>query len=66
MLLVTPIIVRSNLPDVIGGGDDDDFLTGGEGAQKDSSAVEEKIQSQTMKNLKETLKQQIVRTSSAE
>jgi Ca2+-binding RTX toxin-like protein len=33
MLLVTPIVVRSNLPDVIGG-DDDDFLTGGEGAQR--------------------------------
>jgi hypothetical protein len=34
MLLVTPIVVRSNLPDVIGGDDDDEFLTGGEGAQR--------------------------------
>ena len=33
MLLVTPIVVRSNLPDVIGG-DGDDLLTGGEGAQR--------------------------------
>jgi len=33
MLLVTPIVVRSNLPDVIGG-DDNDLLTGGEGAQR--------------------------------
>ena len=33
LLLATPIVVRSNLPDVIGG-DDDDLLTGGEGAQR--------------------------------
>jgi Ca2+-binding RTX toxin-like protein len=33
MLLVTPIVVRSNLPDVIGGYGDD-LLTGGEGAQR--------------------------------
>ena len=33
MLLATPIVVRSNLPDVIGG-DGDDLLTGGEGAQR--------------------------------
>jgi Ca2+-binding RTX toxin-like protein len=33
MLLVTPIVVRSNLPDVIGG-DGDDLLTGGKGAQR--------------------------------
>lgn len=33
LLLATPIIVRSNLPDVIGG-DDNDVLTGGEGAQR--------------------------------
>jgi hypothetical protein len=33
MLLVTPIVVRSNLPDVIGG-ENDDLLTGGEGAQR--------------------------------
>jgi Ca2+-binding RTX toxin-like protein len=33
MLLVTPIVVRSNLPDVIGG-DGDDLLTGGGGAQR--------------------------------
>jgi Ca2+-binding RTX toxin-like protein len=33
MLLVTPILVRSNLPDIIGG-DADDLLTGGKGAQR--------------------------------
>ncbi len=33
MLLATPIVVRSNLPDVIGG-DDNDVLTGGGGAQR--------------------------------
>ena len=33
MLLVAPRVVRSNSPDVIGG-DDDDLLTGGEGAQR--------------------------------
>ena len=33
LLLATPIVVRSNLPDVIGG-DDNDVLTGGEGAQR--------------------------------
>ena len=33
LLFATPIVVRSNLPDVIGG-DDDDLLTGGEGAQR--------------------------------
>ncbi len=33
MLLATPIVVRSNLPDVIGG-DDNDLLTGGEGPQR--------------------------------
>lgn len=33
LLLATPIVVRSNLPDVIGG-DDNDMLTGGEGAQR--------------------------------
>ena len=33
MLLATPIVVRSNLPDVIGG-DDNDVLTGGGGAER--------------------------------
>ena len=33
MLLVAPRVVRSNNPDVIGG-DNDDLLTGGEGAQR--------------------------------
>ncbi|MDQ3909656.1 MAG: hypothetical protein M3232_04550 [Thermoproteota archaeon] len=33
MLLIAPRVVRSNSPDVIGG-DDDDLLTGGEGAQR--------------------------------
>ena len=33
LLLATPIVVRSNLPDVIGG-DDNDVLTGGGGAQR--------------------------------
>jgi hypothetical protein len=33
LLLATPTVVRSNLPDVIGG-DNDDLLTGGEGAQR--------------------------------
>ena len=33
MLLVAPRVVRSNNPNVIGG-DDDDLLTGGEGAQR--------------------------------
>jgi Ca2+-binding RTX toxin-like protein len=33
MLLAAPRIVRSNSPDVIGG-DGDDLLTGGEGAQR--------------------------------
>ena len=33
VLLATPIVVRSNLPDVIGG-DDNDVLTGGGGAQR--------------------------------
>jgi hypothetical protein len=33
MLLVAPSVLRSNAPDVIGG-DSDDLLTGGEGANK--------------------------------
>jgi hypothetical protein len=33
MLLVAPRVVRSNSPNVIGG-DGDDLLTGGEGAQR--------------------------------
>ncbi len=33
MLLVAPRVVRSNNPDVIGG-DNDDLLTGGQGAQR--------------------------------